>query len=130
MNFETGGTLTVVDVAVGEKVKAGEVLAKIDPTDADDALKEAEDSVQVAESALADAEAGGTTSQLEQNQASMTSSELQLTSDQGQPRPFRRRCPKQRVRSLAIRGSDVRPAEQLIDRQLDQPQRQLLERAV
>ena len=84
VNFETGGTLTAVDVAVGDKVKAGEVLAKIDPTDADDALKEAEDSVQVAESALADAEAGGTTSQLEQNQASMTSSELQLTSDQEQ----------------------------------------------
>src|ERR1700722_7260426 len=68
VNFETGGTLTAVDVSVGDKVRAGEVLAKIDPTDADDALKEAEDSVQVAESSLADAEAGGKPSQLEQNQ--------------------------------------------------------------
>jgi len=73
VNFQTGGTLTAVDVAVGDKVKAGQVLAKIDPTDADDALKEAEDSVQVAESALADAESGGTAAQLEQNQAGLTS---------------------------------------------------------
>ena len=28
VNFETGGTLTAVDVAVGDKVKAGEVLAR------------------------------------------------------------------------------------------------------
>lgn len=84
VNFETGGTLTAVDVAVGDKVKAGQVLGKIDPTSADDALKEAEDSVQVAETALADAEAGGTTAQLDQSQASLMSSELQLTTDREQ----------------------------------------------
>src|SRR5580658_8844781 len=84
VNFATSGTLTAVDVAVGDKVKAGQVLAKINPTDADDALQSAQDSLQVAETALADAEAGGTTAQLEQNTASMTSSELQLTTDREQ----------------------------------------------
>ena len=84
VNFQTGGTLTAVDVAVGDKVKAGQVVAKIDPTDADDALQSAQDSLQVAEMALAEAEAGGTSAQLEQNQASMTNSQLQLTTDEQQ----------------------------------------------
>ena len=29
VNFQTGGTLTAVDVAVGDKVRAGQVIAKI-----------------------------------------------------------------------------------------------------
>lgn len=81
VNFETGGTLTAVDVAVGDAVKAGQVLAKIDPSDADAALHEAEDTLQAAETTLADAEAGGTAAQLDQNTARLTSSELQLTKD-------------------------------------------------
>src|ERR1700730_2681712 len=31
-NFKTGGTLTEVDVAVGQQVTKGQVLAKVDPT--------------------------------------------------------------------------------------------------
>jgi multidrug efflux pump subunit AcrA (membrane-fusion protein) len=84
VNFVNGGTLTAVDVSVGQSVKAGELLAKIDPTEADDNLQGAQDSLQVAQTALGQAEAGGTTSQLDQNQASMSTSQLQLTSDEQQ----------------------------------------------
>ncbi|MFZ0666639.1 MAG: biotin/lipoyl-binding protein, partial [Acidimicrobiales bacterium] len=84
VNFETGGTLSTVDVAVGDQVKAGQVLAKIDPTDADDALQSAQDSLQVAETALADAEAGGTPGQISQDKAQMSSSQLELTQDEEQ----------------------------------------------
>jgi HlyD family secretion protein len=84
VDFQTSGTLSAVDVAVGDQVKAGQVLAKIDPTDADDALQSAQDALQVSETALADAESGGTSAQLDQNSATLMSSELQLTSDREQ----------------------------------------------
>ena len=34
VNFKSGGTLTEIDVAVGQQVAPGQVLAKVDPTDA------------------------------------------------------------------------------------------------
>src|ERR1700722_19897126 len=37
VNFSEGGTLTAVDVKVGDVVKQGEVIAKINPTSANDA---------------------------------------------------------------------------------------------
>src|SRR5579862_417930 len=42
VDFSTAGTLTKVDVAVGDHVKAGEELARIDPTNAKNTLQAAE----------------------------------------------------------------------------------------
>src|ERR1700751_2545773 len=42
VNFTSSGTLTEVDVATGDKVKAGQVLAKIDPVPAETALQSAQ----------------------------------------------------------------------------------------
>ncbi|MFC1411208.1 efflux RND transporter periplasmic adaptor subunit [Streptacidiphilus sp. N1-12] len=58
LDFVTGGTLSEVDVAVGAKVTAGEVLAKVDPTDADAALTTAQATLATAQENLASVEAG------------------------------------------------------------------------
>lgn len=51
LNFETSGTLTKVYVEPGEHVHEGQLLAQLDPTDAQEALDDAEE-------ALADAQPG------------------------------------------------------------------------
>src|SRR5580658_5989042 len=43
LDFAVSGTLTAVDVSVGEHVSAGQVIAKLDPTAAEAALTTAED---------------------------------------------------------------------------------------
>ncbi len=42
LNFTTGGKVTNIYVKVGQRVKAGQLLAKVDPTSSDDALKQAQ----------------------------------------------------------------------------------------
>jgi macrolide-specific efflux system membrane fusion protein len=58
LDFVTGGTLTEVDVKPGDKVKKGQVLAKVDATDAKAALQQDQASLDAAEADLAKAEAG------------------------------------------------------------------------
>ena len=55
-NFATSGTVTSISVKVGDAVKKGQVLAKIDPAAAQAALDTAEDNLAAAEAALRRAE--------------------------------------------------------------------------
>ncbi len=52
LNFTTGGTLTNIYVKVGQKVKAGQALAQVDPTSSEDALEQAEAQLGSAEAQL------------------------------------------------------------------------------
>jgi macrolide-specific efflux system membrane fusion protein len=61
-NFTTGGTLTEVKVKSGDKVTKGQVLAKVDPTSADQTLTSAKASLTAAEANLTKAEEGQTPS--------------------------------------------------------------------
>ncbi len=79
-DFSTSGTLTAVAVAVGDRVKAGQVLARIDPTSAQNTLRQAEANLEQARSTLASAEAGQTTAQRLSNESSVQQSQNQLTS--------------------------------------------------
>jgi multidrug efflux pump subunit AcrA (membrane-fusion protein) len=104
-NFTSGGTLATLTARVGEKVKAGQVLASVDSTSARSALLQATTSLTVARmnyadslvaytndarslardrSTLATAEAGGTQVQQDQNQESLDNAQQQLTNDQNQ----------------------------------------------
>ncbi|WP_405584518.1 efflux RND transporter periplasmic adaptor subunit [Streptomyces sp. NBC_01190] len=58
VNFTTGGTLSAVDVKPGDKVKKGQVLAKVDPTAADETLQEDQASLTAAQANLTKVEAG------------------------------------------------------------------------
>ena len=87
-NFATSGTLSAVYVRVGSKVRAGETIAKLDPTAAEAALEASQASLAQAQQALATAEAGATSEQqasnassLQQAQAQVTSAEQQLATD-------------------------------------------------
>ncbi|MGC5168001.1 biotin/lipoyl-binding protein [Luteimicrobium sp. DT211] len=63
--FSVAGTVGKVDVAVGDTVKAGQVLASLDTSDLDDAVDSAEDTLTTAQQQLADdldAQSGSTSS--------------------------------------------------------------------
>lgn len=60
-SFTTGGRLTEVKVAPGDKVTKGEVLAKVDPTDADETLSVDQATLTADEANLTKAEEGQTT---------------------------------------------------------------------
>jgi macrolide-specific efflux system membrane fusion protein len=60
VNFTTGGTLTEVDVTAGQKVTAGQVLAKVDPTSADETLSNAQSQLSSAQANLTQVQAGET----------------------------------------------------------------------
>ncbi|MFI6085752.1 efflux RND transporter periplasmic adaptor subunit [Streptomyces sp. NPDC051217] len=57
-NFTTGGTLTEVKVEPGDKVTKGQVLAKVDPSSAEQSLAEQEAALTAAEANLTKAEDG------------------------------------------------------------------------
>ena len=62
LGFKTGGTLTEVDALSGQTVKAGQVLARIDPQPLQLALQQAEATLASAQAALAST-SGGTSIQ-------------------------------------------------------------------
>ena len=80
-NFTASGTVTAVDVAVGDQVRAGQVLATLDPTTARSNLVIAVASLQSAEAALQEARQGGSASQLAQDKSQLASAQAQLSSD-------------------------------------------------
>ncbi len=82
VNFPESGTLTDIAVSVGQQVTAGQVLAKINPAQAQASLATAQAALQAAQQTLTDAENGGTASQLSQDQATISSDEAQLQNDQ------------------------------------------------
>ena len=58
VNFANSGTLTGVLVNVGDKVKAGQLLAEINPSSAQSSLRSAEISLSTAEASYQDAVKG------------------------------------------------------------------------
>ncbi|HLN06514.1 MAG TPA: efflux RND transporter periplasmic adaptor subunit [Acidimicrobiales bacterium] len=83
-NFTGSGTVTAVKVTVGDQVRAGEVLATLDPTTARANLQSAEASLLGAETTLQQALQGGSPSQVAQNKSSLSSAQAQLASDDQQ----------------------------------------------
>ncbi|PRX20803.1 efflux RND transporter periplasmic adaptor subunit [Actinoplanes italicus] len=66
--FETSGTITAISVKVGDKVKKGQVLAKVDPAAAQRALDAAEADLDAAQDSLDRAEAAGSDTADAENQ--------------------------------------------------------------
>jgi macrolide-specific efflux system membrane fusion protein len=62
LNFQTSGTLSAVDVKVGQHVNKGQLLATLDPTNAQLALDQAESQLTAAQDQLSSAESGSSTS--------------------------------------------------------------------
>ena len=83
-NFATSGTLSAVYVRVGSKVRAGETIAKLDPTAAEATLEASQANLAQAQQALATAEAGATAEQQAANASSLQQAQSQLTSAQQQ----------------------------------------------
>ncbi|MBR7832314.1 biotin/lipoyl-binding protein [Actinospica durhamensis] len=73
--FGASGKVTAVDVTVGQTVKAGQVLATVDPTAANLALTEAKEQLTVAQDNLAKAQDGPSAQQQAVNNDQLTSDE-------------------------------------------------------
>ncbi|MEE4546657.1 HlyD family efflux transporter periplasmic adaptor subunit [Streptomyces sp. V4-01] len=58
LDFTTGGTLTEVDVKPGDTVKKGQVLARVDPTSANETLQEDQASLTAAQANLTKVQEG------------------------------------------------------------------------
>ncbi|WP_305784745.1 efflux RND transporter periplasmic adaptor subunit [Symbioplanes lichenis] len=65
--FVTGGTVTSISVQVGDKVKKGQVLAKVDPAAAQRTLNAAEADLDAAQDSLARAEDAGSDTSTAEN---------------------------------------------------------------
>ena len=83
-NFATSGTITAVYASIGEHVKAGQALAKIDPTTARNTLTSAEANLATAKSQLASAESGLTAAQRYANTVSLLQAKQTLATDEQQ----------------------------------------------
>ena len=83
-NFATNGTITAIYVSPDEHVKAGQALAKIDPTSARNTLASAQANLAMAESTLESAESGPTTAQSDANAISIQQAQLAVTTDEQQ----------------------------------------------
>jgi multidrug efflux pump subunit AcrA (membrane-fusion protein) len=83
-NFGTSGTLSAVYVKVGDHVKAGQVLARLDPTTAQATVEAGVANLSQARTALATARAGLTAAQKASNASSLQQSQSQLASAQRQ----------------------------------------------
>jgi HlyD family secretion protein len=76
--FQQSGTITAVDVAVGQQVKAGQTLAQIDASALQLALEQAQANLKAAQANYANVQDGSATTQ------DITSAEAQLTSAKAQ----------------------------------------------
>src|SRR5438093_1161538 len=72
VNFKVAGTLSEVDVRVGDTVKTGQLLARLDSTTQQAALSQAQASLASAQAQVASAQAQVTTAQLAVNQTTLT----------------------------------------------------------
>jgi HlyD family secretion protein len=75
MNFRTSGQLTEIDVKVGDQVKDGQVLAKLDSTTQRSSLASAQAALLSAQAALQAAQSPLTSAQIEQLQHAVTGAE-------------------------------------------------------
>jgi multidrug efflux pump subunit AcrA (membrane-fusion protein) len=81
VNFKTGGTVTEIDVGVGQHVTQGQVLAKVDPTAAQQTLAVAQLNLTAAQDKLAQMEQVLTPQQVAQNNAALAQSQQQVNAD-------------------------------------------------
>jgi macrolide-specific efflux system membrane fusion protein len=79
-SFVTGGTVTAIPVKVGDKVKKGQVLAKVDPAAAKRTLSAAEADLDAAQDSIARAEDAGSDTSTAANQVT----QAQLAVDEAQ----------------------------------------------
>jgi multidrug efflux pump subunit AcrA (membrane-fusion protein) len=80
--FGAAGKVTEIDVKVGQQVTSGQVLAKIDPTQANLQLTEAQQQLTVAQDNLAKAQNGPTAQQQAVNNDQLNTDETTLTNDE------------------------------------------------
>ncbi len=83
-NFVTSGTVTEIDVDAGDTVTKGQVLAKVDPSAAQESLDTAEANLTAAKAALSRAKSSSTSDSatITSAQATVTSAEETLSSAQ------------------------------------------------
>lgn len=83
MNFSASGTISQIDVKVGQTVKAGQVLAKLNSTSLQDALAQAQQNVNNAQVVYNDAvNNGASQTQLDQDNNSLQSAQVALKTAQ------------------------------------------------
>ncbi len=79
--FSSSGTVTVVDVKAGQKVKKGQVLAEIDSASLQSAVTDAEATVETNTAKVtSDESSGASSTQLAADEANLTSSQASLAS--------------------------------------------------
>ncbi len=83
-NFITGGTVTEIDVKVGDLVQKGRVLAKVDPSAAQESLTTAKANLRAAKDALSRAESSSTsdTATISNAKAQVSAAQATVDSDQ------------------------------------------------
>ncbi|HEY1592636.1 MAG TPA: biotin/lipoyl-binding protein, partial [Solirubrobacteraceae bacterium] len=74
LNFQTSGALSALDVKVGQHVNKGQLLATLDPTNAQLALDQAESQLTAAQDQLSSAESGSSTTASSSSGGSSSSS--------------------------------------------------------
>ncbi|MDT7537300.1 MAG: HlyD family secretion protein, partial [Actinomycetota bacterium] len=79
VGFQASGRVTQIDVKPGQQVTKGQVLGKLDSTDATAAVKQAEANLSSANANLAQAKAGETSQQKVADAASVAQSKAQVT---------------------------------------------------
>ena len=77
VSFKVSGTLTEVDLRVGDRVHAGQVLARIDPTQEQNALASAQANLAMAQANLQSAETPLTQNQIAQLRDNVTTAQQQ-----------------------------------------------------
>jgi len=77
VSFKVGGALTEIDVRVGDHVTAGQVLAKIDPTQEENALASAQANLALAQANLQTAETPLTQAQITQLRNNLANAQQQ-----------------------------------------------------
>src|ERR1700736_3287551 len=82
VNFANGGTLRGVLVSVGDKVKAGQLLAEINPSSAQSSLRSAEISLSTAEASYQDAVKGLTPAEGRQAEIGASQARAAVSSSQ------------------------------------------------
>jgi multidrug efflux pump subunit AcrA (membrane-fusion protein) len=82
LDFAGSGKVQAVNVVAGQTVKAGEVLASLDPVSLQGSLTQAQANLTSAKARLSLDQAGATAQSLNQAQASVNTAQVQLQSDQ------------------------------------------------
>ena len=82
LDFAGSGKIQAVNVVAGQTVKAGEVLASLDPVSLQGSLTQAQATLTSAQAKLSLDQAGATAQSLNQAQASVNTAQVQLQSDQ------------------------------------------------